>query len=76
MSDLKKWDFPVKTPQGFRVDLFFKTMNGALEFLKSAKLIGDNSAIMALDEWTETSKKTIEKEHRSLKKKVLKWLRG
>jgi len=76
MSDLKKWDFPVKTPQGFRVDLFFKTMNGALNFLKEARLIGDNSATMALDQWTEDSKKAIEKEHRSLKKKVLKWLRG
>jgi len=74
-EEIKKWDFPVKTSSGYLVRLYFKTMPGALSFLESIRALGNNSAVEALESWRDESHKAIDKEARSLKKKVLSWLR-
>jgi hypothetical protein len=75
MSDLKQWDFPKKVQGGYRVSLLFRTMNGALDFLRGMGAIGDNSAAKALDDWRNSEIKKLDSEARSLKKKVIAWLR-
>jgi hypothetical protein len=75
-NDRFGFDLPEKVQGGFIVRLYFKTFNGALDWLQEQGLIGSNSAQKIVDDWEQDQRKIIDRESKSLRKRITTWLSG
>lgn len=76
MSEPKFFELPQKAPGGVTVRVWFKTYNDAFGWMRDQGLLGENSAKEVIDSWAETSHKEIDREAKSLRKRITKWITG
>lgn len=74
MSEPKFYELPQKAPGGVTVRVWFKTYNDAFNWMRDQGLMGDNSAKELISAWVENEHKIVDREAKSLRKRITKWL--
>jgi len=74
MEEPQFLQWPEKAKGGYSVRVWFKTMNGALDWMRHQGVIGDNSAESILKNSERKAVENVKREYTWIRKAVRKWL--